>query len=200
MSVNLNSTFDSTQVSIALTVGNGITINGGGGYTVTPATSGADAGDLATYDQNTGTIANPQPGDILNFIFHTQTGVTNAPLGVVTYAFTEYDPSNPPSDISTFPASGGIGAEVVAVSSDYVLIDQAPSYTPGSTTISPDGQYFLISNNDISTFDGSFPADGSVTFPGAAVPEPSPLALMPIMVIALLVARFPAVRALLRTI
>jgi hypothetical protein len=195
MTVNLNSTFDSTQVSIALTVGNGITINPDGGYTVTPATSGPNVGDLAAYDQDTGTIANPAPGDIVSFTFHTQTGVTNAPLGVVTYAFSEYDPSNPPTNVSTFPASGGIGAEVVAVSADYVLIDQAPGYTPGSTTISPNGQYFLISNNDISTYDGSFSPTGSVTF---SVPEPSAMALMPIMVIALIVARVPAVRTLLR--
>jgi len=72
MTININGTVDITNLkgavvneldsSLLLTVGNGVTVNPNGTYTVSPNGIG-----LATYDNWIGTLTNPDPSDTVSF-------------------------------------------------------------------------------------------------------------------------------------
>jgi hypothetical protein len=192
-----NATFDATSSSVPLSLGDGLSVSGG-----VYVASQNGAGDLATFDQWDGNTAGPgstpQPTDIVSY--HTVVeGVVpgNAPFGVIEYTFTQQNGH-------VNPASGGTGAEVVAWNNTGVLLEQLTAYTPGQTTVAPDGTYLLLTNSsvDLSIYDGSSgPTAAQLTFgpaqSGAFLPEPSTMYLMPVMVVALLIARLPAVRSFL---
>lgn len=183
-----NATFSELSSSLGLIVGNGLTITSSG-YVVSQVTGVG----LANYDNWVGTLGSPDVGDIVSF----NTFTTGNPAGIITYTETL-------GDGSTQPASGGIGAKVIAYNSTGVLIEQLAGYAPGSNpVIAPDGTYFLLTEPsvDLSYTDGSGgPSAAALTFSTAStVPEPSAALLMPMMVIGLLIARLPSVRAFLRT-
>jgi hypothetical protein len=197
---NINSlndqVFNELDSSLLLTVGNGLSVNAGT-YVASPNGIG-----LATYDNWVGTLASgPAPGDIVSY----KTLVSNAGLGVVTYQTTL-------GDGSVNPATGGIGAEVVAWNSTGVLVEQLTGYVPGQTTLSPDGSYLIFEapSVNLATFDanGNPIPEGATTaeltfgttgaFPTfAAVPEPSTLMLMPLVLVLLMVSRVRSVRSFL---
>jgi len=194
-----NQVFNELDSSLLLTIGNGLAFNGTT-YLASPNGIG-----LATYDNWVGTIASgPAPGDVVSY----KTLVSNPSLGtsgVVTYQATL-------GDGSVTPATGGIGAEVVAWNATGVLLEQLTGYVPGATSISPDGNYLILENSSVNlaTFDanGNPMPEGETTpeltfgttggFPTfAAVPEPSTAMLLPVMVILLMLSRTRSVRSFL---
>ena len=147
MTININGTVDITNLkgavvneldsSLLLTVGNGVTVNPNGTYTVSPNGIG-----LATYDNWIGTLTNPDPSDTVSF--NTFIPSSNPTPGVVEYYNTDGDGSlNPPS--------GGIGAGIIAWNSTGVLLEQLNGYVPGpNAIITPDGEFFVLSTVDLS--------------------------------------------------
>jgi hypothetical protein len=188
--------FNELDSSLLLTLGNGLTQTGGT-YVASPNSIG-----LATYDNWVGTInAGPGSGDVVSY----KTVVSNPGLGVVTYQTTL-------GDGSVNPASGGIGAEVVAWNATGVLLEQLAGYVPGQTTLSPDGDYLILENSSVNlaTYDAAgnpIPEGATLAeltfgttgaFPTfAAVPEPSTLMLMPVALVLLMVSRIRSVRSFL---
>jgi len=149
--------------SLLLADGHGLTINGNGTYTVTPTGIG-----LAQYDNWLGSLTNPDPSDtvaVTTFI------PSNPTPGVVEYTLTS-------ANGAVSPATGGIGAEVVAWNSTGVLLEQLTGYIPGpNAIISPDGEYFVLENNvDLSVVDGSVAPNQTFTF-GTTGPFPTFTAL-----------------------
>jgi hypothetical protein len=191
-----NQVFNELDSSLLLTLGNGLAFNGTT-YVASPNGIG-----LATYDNWVGTIdSGAAPGDIVSY----KTTVSSLPLSVVTYQTTL-------GDGSVNPSSGGIGAEVVAWNSTGVLLEQLTGYVPGQTTLAPDGSYLILENSSVNlaTFDaaGNPIPEGATTaeltfnttgaFPTfAAVPEPSTVMLLPVMVILLMLSRTRSVRSFL---
>ncbi len=187
-----NAVFNELDSSLPLTIGNGITSLGGGNYVASPNGIG-----LATYDNWLGVLGSPAPSDIVAY----NTTVSNAALGlgVIQYTFTT-------ADGTVSPTTGGIGAEVVAWNSTGALVEQLAGYVPGQTALSPDGTYLIFAapSVDLSVTDGSAgPTTAELTFgttgafPTFAVPEPSTVVLMPLMVILLMVSRIRSVRSFL---
>ena len=194
-----NATFNELDSSLLLTIGNGVTQTGGT-YVASPNGIG-----LATYDNWNGTInSGPAPGDIVSYQTFLPTGGIGGTLGIVEYTYTT-------ADGHINPASGGVGAEIIGWNSTGVLLEQLTGYVPGANpTINPDGSFLILAapSVNLATFDangnpiseqataaeltfgttGAFP-----TF--SAVPEPSTVVLMPLLVVALMVARIPAVRS-----
>jgi hypothetical protein len=183
--------FNEFDSSLLLTVGNGLTISGS---TYTASATGIG---LATYDNWLGVIGAPDPSDTTSI--NTFIPATSTP-NVLEYTITT-------ADGSVSPASGGIGAEVVAYNATGVLLEQLTGYVPGTNAlIVPDGEYFILASPsvDLSVTYGPGPTAAELTFgttgpfPSlAAVPEPSTVMLMPLMVVALMVSRMPAVRSFL---
>jgi hypothetical protein len=187
--------FNELQASEFVSVGNGLTINGNGTYTVTPDNSG----NLAIYDNWSGFLATPGATDITSF--NTSTGFTTpaGSLGVVGYKFTQ-------GDGTVSPPSGIIGAEVVGWNANGVLLEQLSGYVPNAATVTPDGNFIVLGSIDLSTFDGSVVPGDSFTFgttgaiPASAIPtipEPSTAMIMPVLIVALMVSRLPGVRSFL---
>jgi hypothetical protein len=187
-----DNTFSELQSSLLLTIGNGVTSTGGGSYQVSPNGVG-----LATYDGWIGVLGSPDPSDTIQY--NTFIPATSTP-GVVQYTTTS-------ADGAVSPASGGIGAEVVGWNATGVLLEQLTGYVPGpSPIINADGEFLVLvaPSVDLSVTDGSggattaeltFGTTGA--FPTFAVPEPSTMLLMPLLVITLMVSRIPAVRSFL---
>jgi hypothetical protein len=142
---NLNGvSFNELDSSLLLSTssGGGVTIDGGGNYTITPNGIG-----LATYDNWLGTMSNPDPSDTIS----VNTFIPSSPSpNVLEYTLTS-------ADGSVSPATGGIGAEVIGWNSTGVLLEQLNGYVPGpSAPITPDGEFFVLTNNvDLSVNDGS---------------------------------------------
>jgi len=193
-----NQTFNELDSSLLLGLGNGLTQTGST-YVASPNGIG-----LATYDNWNGTLnSGPAPGDIV--AYNTINPGGNAPgLGVIQYTFTQ-------GDGSVNPATGGIGAEVVAWNSTGVLLEQLAGYAPGQTALSPDGQFLIFEapSVNLATFDanGNPMAEQATTaeltfgttgaFPSFAVPEPSTIMIMPLMVVLLAISRIRSVRSFL---
>ncbi len=114
----------------------------------------------------------------------------------------------------TSPPAGVLGAEVVGWNSAGVLLEQLSGFVPNlAVPITPDGFYFIVGTQDLSTFDGSIPVTQSFTFtqtgqipstavPGGGVstpvPEPASAMLLPAVLVGLMLARLPSVRSVLR--
>jgi hypothetical protein len=187
-----NQTFSELDSSLLLTLGNGLT-HVGATYVAS-----ANGIGLATYDNWIGVLGSPDPNDIVSF----HTTVSNSGLGVIQYTFTQ-------ANGAVNPATGGVGAEVIAWNSTGVLLEQLTGYVPGQTTLSPDGTFLILTapNVDLSVTDGSggatvaqltFGTSGAFpTFSVSAVPEPSTALLMPLLIIGLMISRIPSVRAYL---
>jgi hypothetical protein len=190
-----NASFNELNSSLLLQIGDGLTQNGST-YVASPNGIG-----LATYDNWIGVLGNPAPSDIVAY----NTTVSNSGLGVVEYTFTQ-------ADGTANPASGGIGAEVVAWNSTGVLLEQLTGYVPGpNPTITPDGNFLILAAPSVNlavldatgNFVGEQATSSELTFgttgpfPSFAVPEPGTVFLMPVMVIGLMLARIPAVRSFL---
>jgi hypothetical protein len=188
-----NATFNEFDSSLLLTIGNGLTQNGST-FVASPTGIG-----LATYDNWLGVIGNPDPSDTV--AFHTFFPATPS-TGIVEYTLIS-------ANGAVSPASGGIGAEVVGWNSTGVLLEQLTGYIPGpNAIITPDGEYFILaaSSVDLSVTDGgpgattqelTFGTSGAFPTFAASVPEPSTVLLMPVMIVALMVSRIPAVRSFL---
>jgi hypothetical protein len=190
-----NATFDELDSSLLLTIGNGITQTGGT-YVASPNGIG-----LATYDNWVGVLGSPDPNDIVSYHTTIPTGGIGGTLGIIQYTFTQ-------ADGAINPATGGVGAEIIGWNPTGVLLEQLTGYVPGANpTITPDGSFLILTapSVDLSTTDGgpgattaqlTFGTTGNFpTF--SAVPEPSTVLLMPLLIVALLVARIPAVRSFL---
>lgn len=177
-----NAVFDALHSSISLTIGFGVAkLPGNQGYFVS-----AVSGQLASFDNWNGLLGSPDDGDIVSIT----TSTSGNPFGVLTYFQTLGNGDHA-------PATGGIGAQVVAFNSTGVLLQQLDGYVPGSSpTIKPNGTYFMLSLSNLSYTDGSGgPGTGDLAF----LPEPSMVLLMPAMIAGLLIARMPAVRGFLRS-
>ncbi len=184
--------YNASQAGELQQVGSGVTISGNT-YTVTPDSFGA----LALLDNFSGTLANPQPGDIVKVTLSTGYSNPGAAYGVVGYQDTY-------GDGTVTPPIGVLGAEIVGWNSTGILLEQLSGFVPnGKSTITPDGYYFIVGTQDISTTDG-LPTNASFTFtqngqslPLSAIPEPTSALLMPVVLIGLMLARMPAVRSFL---
>jgi hypothetical protein len=185
--------FDS---SVQLTIGTGVTTDGAGNYTMVPN----GFGNLSSFDNWTGVLGAPDPGDILSY----HLTVADLANGVIQYQFTT-------GDGSVNPSLGGIGAEILAYNNNGVLAETINGYQPGnslaSITANLTGNFISFGNADLSQFEAGFTGPASVAFGQtgasaflgiAAVPEPSTVLLMPLLVAAVLVARIPVVRSFLR--
>jgi hypothetical protein len=202
MTININAlngiTVNELDSSVPLTSGNGLTINGGGSYTTSPNSFG----NLSSYDNWTGgpALNAPAPGDVTQY----NLTVADATHGIIQYTFNT-------GDGSTNPTVGGIGAEVVAYNATGVLVETITGYQPGNTTFNLTGTYLEFGSVDLSQFEAGyagppgaalvFGQTGASTFlgiGGTAVPEPSTVLLMPVLVVALMICRIPSVRSRLR--
>lgn len=178
--------FNELNSSLLLSPGNGIS-QSGDVYVANPNGEG-----LANYDAWTGTL-NSGPGS--NDTVSVNTFIpAKATANILEYTLTL-------GDGSTSPPTGGIGAELVATNPTGYLFEQLTGYVPGANpVIKPDGNYFILTSVDLAVTDanGNFVGEGAtqaqLTF---FVPEPSALMLMPVMLVALMVARIPSVRAFL---
>ncbi len=189
-----NNSFNELHASLYLTSAN--VVDTAGTYVASPNAIG-----LAIYDKWLGTIASPDPSDTVSL----NTQVSNAALSIITYTETS-------AGGVVSPATGGIGAEVLGWNATGVLLEQLTGYVPGTNPIiTPTGQYFILTDPTVPL---SFADPYSPGYPGptvaqltfsqtgpfpSLVPEPSTAMLMPLMVVALMVSRIPAVRAFLRT-
>lgn len=191
-------TFNELDSSLLLTLGNGLTQNGST-YVASPNGIG-----LATYDNWLGTLnSGPAPGDIVSYNT-INPGGNAASLGVIQYTFTQ-------GDGTVNPSVGGIGAEILAWNSTGVLLEQLAGYAPGQTTLSPDGEYLIFEQPSVNlaTFDANgnpIPEQATTAeltfgttgaFPNFAVPEPSTIMIMPLMVVLLVISRVRSVRSFL---
>ncbi|HVY17109.1 MAG TPA: Hint domain-containing protein [Rhodopila sp.] len=144
---NLNGAkFTELTGSEPLSVNDGITINSDGTYTVTPDSSG----NLALYDTWSGTIGNPNPVDVVSYTTTVVTADSNVTFGEV--------------QLTPTLGSGQTGtttlAEVVAWNSSEVLLEEG---TSSGGTFTPNGLYVVVGTQDISTYDKTFPTNGSIT-------------------------------------
>jgi len=136
-----NTTFNELDSSLLLQINDGVVLNGGT-YVASPNGEG-----LATYDTWLGDLTSgPQPSDIVKYSLT----VADASLDVVQYTFTQ-------ANGAVNPATGGIGAEVMAWNSTGVLLEQLTGYVPGQTVLQPDGQFLIVENSSVNlaTFDAN---------------------------------------------
>ncbi len=155
--------FNELDASEFLTVGNGVTVNADGTYTITPDVFGA----LANYDNWSGSLGNPQAGDITTVSLTTGYSNPGSTYGVVGYTITFGDGSVAP------PAPGVNGLEVVAWNSTEVLLEDLSGFIPNfSQNVVPGGNYILVGSKDLSTLDGSVASNASFTL-GTTGPFPS---------------------------
>jgi hypothetical protein len=125
-----NVTANELDSSLLLAVGNGVSVNGTT-YTVAPNCIG-----LASNDGWFGTLTNPDSSDTVSITTTMRT--SNPSPGVVEYTSTD-------AGGAVSPATGGIGAEVVAWNSPGVLLEQLSGYVPGpSAVINPDGEFHFV--------------------------------------------------------
>ena len=159
----------------------------GGLVTVAPDPTG-----FSVFDNWSG---NPAPTDT-TFV---NISVADAARGVIQYTFTS---------ANGLTGAAKVGAQVIDFNSTGILAEQIVGYVPGLTTFTLNPNYFLVfSKSTLDTTVGTGPSAATLTFGttgslptfggGVAVPEPTGLALLPIMIAALIVARMPTVRALL---
>jgi hypothetical protein len=147
--------------------GDGLAISGGS-YTVTPI---ANIG-LALFDNGSLTLGQPSANEITAVnLFSVPAGEqpTDSAAGLVV-GYTETLGSG-----ETLPASGEQYAVVVAWNSDSVLLDQLSNgWIPGQAAAAgyeSNTGYFVISNEDLSLYDGTanaFPQNGSLTLGSTA--------------------------------
>ena len=195
-----NASFNELDSSLLLTIGNGLT-QSGGTFVASPNGIG-----LATYDNWNGTLSSgPAATDIVSYHTTIPTGGIGSTHGIIQYTFTS-------GDGSVNPASGGVGAEIIGWNPTGVLLEQLTGYVPGANpTITPDGSFLILAapSVNLATFDANGnPISEAATaaqltfgttgaFPNFSVPEPSTVALMPVLLVALMIARIPAVRVFL---
>jgi hypothetical protein len=155
---------------------------GGGNYSV--STLGG-----SIFDNWIGSLGSPDPSDIVS----NSVTVADPSRDVIQYTFTYGDGSH----------SAQVGAEVIAYNSNSVLIEQINNYIKGeaSFTLNPNAFQVLSTGNLSSTF-GTPPAANLLfgqTGASNLVPEPSTIALLPLLVVAMMVSRLPAVRGFFGT-
>jgi hypothetical protein len=164
-----NTTFDATESSTLLEIGNGLTDTAG-----TYVASQNSAGDLAwfdTWDGNTAAPgATPQGVDVVSVNTVVESvAADNAPFGIVEYTFTQEN-----GDVN--PPTGGTGAEVVAWNQTGVLFEQLNGYVPGQTDVTLNGNFFIVTSQgvDLSGYDGSSgPTTAELTFDTTSWPFPT---------------------------
>jgi hypothetical protein len=161
---------------------------GGGNYAVGTPTShfGGSLFDFASGDPT---------ADVATATLHPYINSTLDPLNnIITYQFTHVDGS-------TVPVFGG---QVVGYNNNQLLVDQLSGFTPGISDGTPNPHHFeIFSTIDLSLTEAGYAGPPlpmffgqTGPFAGFPVPEPSPLMLLPVMLIGFVVSRLPAVRRL----
>ena len=92
--------------------------------------------------------------------------VADATLDVVRYTFTQ-------ANGAVNPATGGVGAVVLAWNSTGILLEQLTGYVSGQTNLNPSGAYLVLSTADLSVTDGSGGASPSQLAFGTSGPFPT---------------------------
>jgi hypothetical protein len=146
-----------------------------------------------------GTFGAPAPNDPVTF---TLTAPAQAP-GQNVLEYTAKDANG-----TVQPA---IGFEVLGYNSTGIVGEEINGYFPGESAAAVashlnGNQFYVFSETELSVTDPSFPSGPSAAtltfgqtgpFPNGvlATPEPSTVALLPLMAIALIVSRLPSVRS-----
>ncbi len=193
-STYLGQTFGNLNTSLFVdtAAGGGLTISGNT-YTVSEIPNVG----LALFDNGSLTLGSPYPTETVS--------LTTLAAGDSTHQVVQYYTTL--GDGSVSPATGGIGGQVIAYNATGVLFEQLSGYIPNGT-ITPDGSYFVVTEPSVDLsfndpynvgYQGPTAAELTFTVGGTAIPEPSMVLLMPIMVIGLIIARVPAVRSYLRS-
>ena len=191
-------TFNALNSSVQISIGNGLSYNASTEiYTASPNEYGNLSNfDTWQYNNWDGTPISRVPvglGDVT--AIHTIIA-SGSPANVFEYTITT----------GSGPLGGVVGAEVVAWNSTGVLADVLNGLVLGSNPqVTTTSAYIILSSADLSIGDGSGPTAAELAFgttgvfPAAlGVPEPSVAMLMPVMIIGLMIARLPSVRAYLR--
>jgi hypothetical protein len=191
-------TFNALNSSVQISIGNGLSYNA----STEIYTAGSNQyGNLSNFDSwqyNNwdGTPISQVPvglGDVTAIHTVIETG---SPVNVFEYSITT----------GSGPLGGVVGAEVVGWNSTGVLADVLNGLVLGGhPQVVTTNAYIILSSADLSWSDGSGPTAAELTFgtTGAfpanlEVPEPSVAMLVPVMIIGLMIARIPSIRAYLR--
>jgi hypothetical protein len=174
-----------------------IPVDSATGYNSTTMTVTANPLGFSQGDNWNGTApGSPQNGDLLSLNFT----VANASSDLVTYTQTLSNGAG-----GTYSAGSTNGAVVVGYDNHDALL---ALLNVGDITNTADlsGEYIVVGDIDLSQTEGlanpvtalAFGTTGNSEFlgiTGQAVPEPSVVLLMPVMVVGLMIARIPAVRS-----
>jgi hypothetical protein len=190
--------FNALDSSVQISIGNGLSFNASTDVYTASANS---YGNLSYFDTWTNNNWDGTPisqvavgqGDVTAIHTVIESG---SPANVFEYGITT----------GGGPQPGLVGAEVVGWNSTGVLADVLYGLVlGGNPQVTTTSAYIIFSSADLSFSDGSGPTAAELAFgttgafPAAlGVPEPSVAMLMPVMIIGLMIARLPSVRAYLR--